>query len=78
VPLAAAAGAEFGLATGLNFGVVRAAAEAGWFFVPGVTTPSGVELALGLGARLLKFFPAEAAGGQQCYGRWRGPSPIRA
>jgi 2-keto-3-deoxy-6-phosphogluconate aldolase len=49
VPLAAAAGAEFGLATGLNFGVVRAAAEAGWFFIPGVTTPSGVELALELG-----------------------------
>ena len=32
-------------------------------FVPGVQTPSEVELALSLGCTTLKFFPAEAAGG---------------
>ena len=33
------------------------------FFIPGVMTPSDIELALRLGCRLLKFFPADAAGG---------------
>jgi 2-dehydro-3-deoxyphosphogluconate aldolase/(4S)-4-hydroxy-2-oxoglutarate aldolase len=73
VGAAVAAGAEFGLAPGLNPGVVRAATEAGWFFMPGVMTPSEVELALELGARLLKFFPAEAAGGAAMLRALAGP-----
>jgi 2-dehydro-3-deoxyphosphogluconate aldolase/(4S)-4-hydroxy-2-oxoglutarate aldolase len=68
---AVAAGAEFGLAPGLNPRVVRAAAD--WFFVPGVMTPSDVELALELGARLLKFFPAEASGGKAMLRALAGP-----
>ncbi len=67
------AGAQFGLAPGLNPRVVGAAAEAGWFFMPGVMTPSEVELALELGARLLKFFPAEAAGGAATLRALAGP-----
>jgi 2-dehydro-3-deoxyphosphogluconate aldolase/(4S)-4-hydroxy-2-oxoglutarate aldolase len=73
VGAAVAAGAEFGLAPGLNPRVVRAATEAGWFFMPGVMTPSEVELALELGARLLKFFPAEAAGGAAMLRALAGP-----
>lgn len=57
------AGAVFGLAPGLNPEIVAAAREAGLEFSPGVMTPSEVEQALSLGCRLLKFFPAEAAGG---------------
>ena len=57
------AGASFGVAPGLNPVVVEEAEKIGLPFVPGVVTPSEVEQAMGLGARLLKFFPAEAFGG---------------
>lgn len=56
-------GAAFGVAPGLNPRVVRHAVECGLPFAPGVLTPSEVELALELGCRLLKFFPAEPSGG---------------
>ena len=58
-----AAGADFALAPGMNPAVVRAAQSAGFSFVPGVATPSDVERALECGCRVLKFFPAEPAGG---------------
>ncbi len=57
------AGAVFGLAPGLNEPVVAAAARLGMVFTPGVMTPSEIDRALGLGCKLLKFFPAENAGG---------------
>lgn len=57
------AGAVFGLAPGLNPRIVETAAECGLVFAPGVMTPSEVERALELGCKLLKYFPAEAAGG---------------
>lgn len=60
---AADAGATFAVAPGFNPSVVRAAAEVGLSFAPGVMTPSDIEGALELGCRVLKFFPAEAAGG---------------
>jgi 2-dehydro-3-deoxyphosphogluconate aldolase/(4S)-4-hydroxy-2-oxoglutarate aldolase len=58
-----AAGAAFGLAPGVNPQVVQAATSAGFPFVPGVATPTEIEMALGFGCRLLKFFPAENCGG---------------
>ncbi|RYD44342.1 MAG: bifunctional 4-hydroxy-2-oxoglutarate aldolase/2-dehydro-3-deoxy-phosphogluconate aldolase, partial [Verrucomicrobiaceae bacterium] len=57
------AGAVFGLAPGLNPAIIAAAKEADLQFSPGVMTPSDVEQALSLGCKLLKFFPAEVAGG---------------
>ena len=60
---AAAAGAVFGVAPGLNPQVVRAARDHDLPFIPGVVTPSEVERAVDLGCRVLKFFPAEASGG---------------
>lgn len=56
-------GAQFGVSPGLNSDVVRAALDLNLPFVPGVITPSEVETALRLGCRLLKYFPADAAGG---------------
>lgn len=56
------AGAEFLVAPGLNPSLVRAAEAAGALYVPGVYTASEVDLALGLGLRLLKLFPAVPAG----------------
>lgn len=63
VQLAADAGAHFAVAPGTSPAIVARAGELGLPFFPGVCTPTDIELALSLGARLLKFFPAEAAGG---------------
>jgi 2-dehydro-3-deoxyphosphogluconate aldolase/(4S)-4-hydroxy-2-oxoglutarate aldolase len=60
---AKAAGAEFGVAPGMNSRVVAKAKEAGLPFAPGICTPSDIEAALEYGCRLLKFFPAETSGG---------------
>ncbi len=67
------AGARFGVSPGLNLEVVRAAASQQSLFMPGVMTPSDIELALRLGCRLLKFFPAEAAGGVKMLKALAGP-----
>jgi 2-dehydro-3-deoxyphosphogluconate aldolase / (4S)-4-hydroxy-2-oxoglutarate aldolase len=63
VEAAHAAGARFGVAPGLNPTVVRHATEKQLPFAPGVCTPSEIEQALGLGCRIVKFFPAEPSGG---------------
>jgi len=57
------AGAQFGVAPGLNLDVVAAAKKMDMAFIPGVMTPSEVENALAAGCKLLKFFPANVAGG---------------
>ncbi|MGB0743561.1 MAG: bifunctional 4-hydroxy-2-oxoglutarate aldolase/2-dehydro-3-deoxy-phosphogluconate aldolase [Opitutales bacterium] len=67
------AGAVFGLAPGLNPGIVATAKEIGLQFSPGVMTPSEVEQALSLDCKLLKFFPAEAAGGIKMLKSLAGP-----
>lgn len=67
------AGAVFGLAPGLNPQTLAAAKDAGLAFAPGVMTPSEVEQALGHGCKLLKFFPAEAAGGVSMLQSLAGP-----
>ncbi|MCW1915573.1 bifunctional 4-hydroxy-2-oxoglutarate aldolase/2-dehydro-3-deoxy-phosphogluconate aldolase [Luteolibacter sp. GHJ8] len=67
------AGAVFGLAPGLNPRTVRKAADLGLQFSPGVMSPSEVEAALSLGCKLLKFFPAEAAGGTAMLKSLAGP-----
>lgn len=67
------AGAVFGLAPGLNPQTLAVAKEVGLQFSPGVMTPSEVEQALGHGCKLLKFFPAEAAGGVAMLQSLAGP-----
>lgn len=58
-----ASGGAFGVAPGLNPTVVSAAKENGLPFAPGVMTPSDIETAVEFGCNVLKFFPAESAGG---------------
>ena len=58
-----AAGADFGVAPGMNPRVIEAAKDAGLPFAPGICTPSDLEAAIELGCRFVKFFPAEPAGG---------------
>lgn len=67
------AGAVFGLAPGLNPQIIAKAEEVGLQFSPGVMTPSDIEQALSLGCRLLKFFPAGAAGGPGMLKALAGP-----
>lgn len=57
------AGARFIVSPGLNPDTVKYCQEKGVPVVPGVITPTEIELALSLGLSFLKFFPAEAAGG---------------
>ncbi|MDR0272696.1 MAG: bifunctional 4-hydroxy-2-oxoglutarate aldolase/2-dehydro-3-deoxy-phosphogluconate aldolase [Clostridiales bacterium] len=57
------AGAKFLVAPGLNPETVRHARSKGVPMLPGVCTPSEIELGLSLGLEVLKFFPAEQAGG---------------
>jgi 2-dehydro-3-deoxyphosphogluconate aldolase / (4S)-4-hydroxy-2-oxoglutarate aldolase len=73
VQQAAAAGARFGVAPGLNDAVVHAAREQGLPFIPGVATASEVERALGLGCQLQKLFPADVLGGVKMVKALAGP-----
>lgn len=56
-------GATFGVAPGLNPKVVQFAAENSFPFMPGVCTPSEIEVAMSLGCMVQKFFPAGLMGG---------------
>jgi 2-dehydro-3-deoxyphosphogluconate aldolase / (4S)-4-hydroxy-2-oxoglutarate aldolase len=67
------AGAQFGVAPGLNEVVVSRALALKLPFVPGVMTPSDVERGLTLGCKLQKFFPADAAGGVRMLQALSGP-----
>ncbi|MBQ6613799.1 MAG: bifunctional 4-hydroxy-2-oxoglutarate aldolase/2-dehydro-3-deoxy-phosphogluconate aldolase [Clostridia bacterium] len=57
------AGATFIVSPGLNPTVVKHCTDKGYAIVPGVCTPTEIELGMSLGLSYLKFFPAEAAGG---------------
>jgi 2-dehydro-3-deoxyphosphogluconate aldolase/(4S)-4-hydroxy-2-oxoglutarate aldolase len=60
---AVGAGAEFIVAPGFSPSVVARAAESGVAMLPGAVTPTEIEMVLGAGLTIAKFFPAEAAGG---------------
>lgn len=60
---AAAAGAKFIVSPGLNPVTVKHCQEKKIPVIPGIMTPSEIELALSLQLTEVKFFPAEAAGG---------------
>lgn len=60
---ARAAGAAFGVTPGFNPRIVRHAVDQGFALAPGVLTPGEMEQSLALGAPVVKFFPAAAAGG---------------
>ncbi len=60
---AVAAGAKFIVSPGLNPKVVKYCVDKNIPVIPGVTNPSDIEIALELGLKVVKFFPAEAAGG---------------
>lgn len=57
------AGAKFIVSPGLNPDVVKHCQKRGVPVIPGCCTPTEVEQAMGLGLDVVKFFPAEPAGG---------------
>lgn len=67
------AGARFGVAPGTNPTVIASFSAAGLPFLPGAITPTEIESAMSSGCRLLKFFPAGAAGGPAMIKALHGP-----
>lgn len=57
------AGAKFIVSPGLNPVVVKYCVDKGIPVTPGTANPSDIEVALSLGLDVVKFFPAEQAGG---------------
>lgn len=73
VDAACAAGARFVVTPGFNRRVVERCLERSLTVIPGVSAPGFVEMALEYELRVLKFFPAEAAGGLPMLKALAGP-----
>ena len=73
--LAKKAGAQFGVSPGLTRDMHKAAQDAGLPLLPGVMTPSDIIVALELGYEIVKFFPAQQAGGVPMLQAFHGPFP---
>ncbi|MGV6806735.1 MAG: bifunctional 4-hydroxy-2-oxoglutarate aldolase/2-dehydro-3-deoxy-phosphogluconate aldolase [bacterium] len=72
---AIAAGSEFVITPGLTDNLLRAGADCGVPFMPGVATVSEMMNCLEQGLDTLKFFPAEASGGAAALKAFSGPFP---
>jgi 2-dehydro-3-deoxyphosphogluconate aldolase/(4S)-4-hydroxy-2-oxoglutarate aldolase len=67
------AGAQFGLSSSLNTTICNTASEKDFPFIPGVMTPSEIELAYDLGYDIQKLFPASQIGGASFLKAMLGP-----
>ena len=74
---AEALGAKFGISPGATPDLLKAAAAQRLPFAPGIATASELMPALGAGFDLVKFFPAEQAGGIKALRALAGPFPQR-
>jgi len=66
-------GAQFAVSPGFDPALAEAAAQLDLFYLPGVATASEIMSARRAGFRFLKFFPAEAAGGQAMLKNFASP-----
>ncbi len=57
------AGAKFIVSPGFNPEIVKYCQSKGCPIIPGINNPTGIEQALSLGLKTVKFFPAEQSGG---------------
>jgi len=78
VTAAVAAGATFGVSPGATDALIDAALAAGLPLLPGAVTASEVMHLLERGFDMLKFFPAEPAGGRAALSALAGPLPQAA
>ena len=69
------AGAQFGVSPGLTKDLHLAAQDAGLPLLPGVMTPSDLIQSIELGYEIVKFFPAQQAGGIAMLQAFYGPFP---
>jgi 2-dehydro-3-deoxyphosphogluconate aldolase / (4S)-4-hydroxy-2-oxoglutarate aldolase len=69
------AGALFGVSPGLTREMHQAAQDAGLPLLPGVMTPTDLINAMELGYEIVKFFPAQQAGGIPMLQAFHGPFP---
>lgn len=72
---AAALGAKFGISPGLTPELLQAAGASELPFAPGIATASELMQALAHGFDVVKFFPAEQAGGIKALRALAGPFP---
>jgi len=70
------AGATYIVTPGYSRDVVRAGQDRGIPVIPGVATPTEIQMALADGITLVKFFPAEAIGGVRALSALAGPFPM--
>jgi 2-dehydro-3-deoxyphosphogluconate aldolase/(4S)-4-hydroxy-2-oxoglutarate aldolase len=75
VDLALDAGARFVVSPGFGPAVVRRCLERGVPVFPGVATATEVQMAIEAGLEVVKFFPAEAAGGVRMIEALAAPFP---
>jgi len=66
-------GVRFAVSPGINSEIVKEAIKADLPFAPGISTASELELAISLGCRTVKFFPAESMGGLKYLKSINGP-----
>jgi 2-dehydro-3-deoxyphosphogluconate aldolase/(4S)-4-hydroxy-2-oxoglutarate aldolase len=69
------AGARFGVSPGLSRTLDQASKDAGLPLLPGVMTPSDIIEAGEAGYEIVKFFPAQQAGGVPMLNAFAGPFP---
>ena len=69
------AGAKFVVTPGFNHTVVDYCVRRGITVLPGVNSPTGVEMAVERGLDVLKFYPAEVSGGVPMLKALGGPYP---
>jgi 2-dehydro-3-deoxyphosphogluconate aldolase/(4S)-4-hydroxy-2-oxoglutarate aldolase len=72
---AEALGAKFAISPGATPDLLKAAAASALPFAPGIATASDLMLALAYGFGVVKFFPAEQAGGIKVLRALAGPFP---
>lgn len=70
-----ASGAQFAVSPGATDELLEAAKEEGLPLLPGAVTASEVMKLMALDYDMLKFFPAQAAGGVPMLKSWSGPLP---
>ena len=56
-------GANFGLSPSADASIIKKSIELDFNFIPGISTPTDISLAIKYGINKLKFFPAENLGG---------------
>jgi 2-dehydro-3-deoxyphosphogluconate aldolase/(4S)-4-hydroxy-2-oxoglutarate aldolase len=72
---ALSARADFFVTPGMNRSIIERALQAGKLIIPGLVTPTELEIGLSFGLQVFKFFPSEPFGGVNTIKALAGPYP---